>query len=89
MITAETLAAMRVAGGLKVKYFDSEGNLHLAVNYKVISEQFPSFFDEMLQETVDPIDYEFYKAGYMTYLITPEGDLSWKSTPKWDAIMDL
>jgi len=83
MISESVLAAMYQAGGLRIKTFDKQGNLHLTVNYKIIRESFPAYFQEILKETINEVDYEFYSAGLIAFKITPTGDLFWQPTSKY------
>jgi hypothetical protein len=72
MITAQLFENMLAAGAISPS----------GANFFIIKQQFPAYLEEMIQARLEPLELEIYKAGFIAFVVRPNGRLIWKITPK-------
>ena len=81
------LDAMYSVGALQYKA--GIGGKHVfKINFKLVSDHFPTYLKAVIKESVSPETWECYELGYMKYVIAPEGDLWWKQTAKLENLVN-
>lgn len=51
-------------------------------NFYIIKQQFPNYLEEIVTARLQPLEMELYLAGFVAFVVLPNGRLRWKITPR-------
>lgn len=52
------------------------------INFKVVEQEFPSYLEFLVTESLNEVEKAAYKQGYFAYIVLDNGMLQWHLTGK-------